>query len=202
MPTSATPGAPVPSLSAAELADALLDSQGVGRRHHGRACSTIGSGRLWNRIGRLAGTDLIWCLEDDVIPPPDALERLLDRMGPTVDAVTAQYPSRVVPGCSVAWRYDDMETGYVTHLPRGRGVEQIGGCGLGCTLVRAEVFRAGPARSAGEAVGYDCNLWLDLARRGGTLLIDWDLGCDHRITLARPTDDGRAAVLGPRGAMA
>ena len=191
----------VKGLSAAELADAPLDPQGVGRRQHGRALNDR-VGALWNRIGRLARTDLVWCLEDDVIPPPETLGRLLDRMGPTIDAVTAHYPSRVVPGCSVAWRYDDMETGYATHLPRGRGVERIGGCGLGCTLVRAEVFRAGPARSAGEAVGYDGNLWLDLARRGGTLLIDWDLGCDHRITPARPADDGRAAGLGPQDASA
>ncbi len=184
----------VEELSAAELADAPLDPEGLGRRQHGRALNDR-VGALWNRIGRLARTDLIWCLEDDVIPPADALERLLEGMGPSIDAVTAHYPSRVVPGCSVAWRYGDMETGFVTHLPRGRGLESIGGCGFGCTLVRSEVFRAGPARSAGEAVGYDCNIWLDLGRRGGTVLVDWDLACEHRCTPNDLTEAGRSARL-------
>ncbi|WP_169977586.1 glycosyltransferase family 2 protein [Tautonia rosea] len=170
----------VAGLSASELADAPLDEGEQGRRRHGRAVNHR-VGAIWNRIGQLARTDLVWCLEDDVIPPPDALDRLLDRMGPMVDGVTANYRSRVVPGCSVAWRYTNLETGDLVHLEGGTGLESIGGTGLGCALVRREVFRAGPARSGGEAVGYDCNLWLDVARRGGTVLIDWDLRCEHRI---------------------
>ncbi|WP_161602074.1 glycosyltransferase family 2 protein [Tautonia marina] len=170
----------VAGLSASELADAPLDEGEQGRRRHGRAVNHR-VGAIWNRIGQLAQTDLIWCLEDDVIPPADALDRLLDRMGPTVDGVTANYRSRVVPGCSVAWRYTNLETGELVHLEGGAGLEPIGGTGLGCALVRRGVFREGPARSGGEAVGYDCNLWLDVARRGGTVLIDWELRCEHRI---------------------
>jgi glycosyltransferase involved in cell wall biosynthesis len=185
----------VESVAAAELADAPLEPGGLGRRRHGRALNDR-VGALWNRIGQLVKTDLVWCVEDDVIPPPGALRRLLDAMGPNVDAVTASYASRVVPGCEVAWRYDDLRSGYVTHLPRGRGVEEIGGCGFGCALVRADVFRAGPARSAGEAVGYDCNIWLDLARRGGQVLIDWDLACEHRVAPGRAGGRGRARARG------
>jgi hypothetical protein len=176
----------VPGLSARELADAPIDLLEQGGRRHGRELNDR-IGAIWNRIGRLAHTDLIWCLEDDVIPPPDALDRLLDRMAPEVDGVTASYRSRVAPDCRVAWDYTDLEAGTLAHLRGGTGVEPIGGAGLGCALVRREVFLAGPARSAGEAIGYDCNLWLDVARRGGTLLIDWDLECDHRCDPARPT---------------
>lgn len=178
----------VAGLSASDLADAPLDERGQGRRRHGRSLNHR-VGALWNRIGQLVETDLVWCLEDDVIPPPDALDRLLDRMGPMVDGVTASYRSRVVPGCRVAWRYTDLETGDLVHLEAGTGVEAIGGAGLGCALVRREVFRAGPARSGGEAVGYDCNLWLDVARRGGTLLMDWDLRCEHRIGVSECEED-------------
>jgi hypothetical protein len=189
----------VAGLSASELADAPLEEGELGRRRHGRALNHR-VGALWNRIGQLVETDLVWCLEDDVIPPADALDRLLDRMGPMVDGVTASYRSRVVPGCQVAWRYKDLETGDPIHLEAGTGVEAIGGTGFGCALVRREVFRAGPARSGGEAVGYDCNLWLDVARRGGTLLMDWDLRCEHRIGLSGCDVSGDA--LKDVGAMA
>jgi GT2 family glycosyltransferase len=179
--------------TAVEVADAPLDDRGLGRRRYGRMLNDR-VGALWNRIGQLVNTDLVWCLEDDVVPPADALERLLDRMNARVDGVTACYRSRVVPGRCVAWRYTDLETGALVHLPRGRGVERIGGCGMGCVLVRRDVFRAGPARSAGEAVGYDCNIWLDVARREGTLLIDWDLSCEHRFDPG-PAAAGRQATV-------
>lgn len=166
--------------TARAVADAPLVEGELGRRRFGRELNHH-VGALWNRIGQLAHTDLVWCLEDDVVPPPDALERLLDRMNPTVDAVTAAYESRVVPNCCVAWTYESLQSGRVRHLRRGAGVEAIGGCGFGCVLARRELFSAGPARSAGEAVGFDCNFWLDLARRGGKVLMDWDVFCEHRI---------------------
>jgi hypothetical protein len=183
----------VPGLSARELADAPIDLFEQGGRRHGRELNDR-IGAIWNRIGQLCHTDLIWCLEDDVIPPPDALDRLLDRMAPEVDGVTASYRSRVAPDCRVAWNYTDLQAGTLAHLQGGTGVEAIGGAGLGCALVRREVFKAGPARSAGEAIGYDCNLWLDVARRGGTLLIDWDLECDHRCDPPSPTSPPDALV--------
>ncbi|QDV38811.1 glycosyltransferase [Tautonia plasticadhaerens] len=190
----------VPGLSARELADArpVLGQQG-GRRHGRELNDRVGA--IWNRIGQLVRTDLVWCLEDDVIPPPEALDRLLDRMGPDVDGVSASYRSRVVPDHRVAWRYRDLDTGELIHLRGGSGLEAIGGAGLGCALVRREVFLAGPARSAGDAVGYDCNLWLDVARRGGTLLMDWDLECDHRVDPPPPAEMAGAVGGRDRGGL-
>ena len=102
-------------------------------------------------------------------------------MSPMVDAVTASYRSRVVPNACVAWNYENRPPYRVLHLKQRTGVEQIGGCGFGCVLVRREVFQAGPARSAGEAIGFDCNFWLNLQRKHGKLLIDWDVQCEHRL---------------------
>lgn len=177
--------------TAVEVADAPLDPVGLGRRRYGRMLNDR-VGAIWNRIGQLVNTDLVWCVEDDVIPPPEALDRLMDRMNAQLDAVTGSYRSRVVPGRCVAWNYTNLETGALVHLPPGKGVERIGGCGMGCALVRRDVFQAGPARSAGEAVGYDCNLWLDVARRGGVLVMDWGLSCEHRIEAC--AGNGRVAV--------
>lgn len=181
----------VSGLPAQCLADAPLDTDGQGRRLHGRQLNHR-VGAIWNRIGQLANTDLIWCLEDDVLAPPNTLETLLSRMSPTVDAVTASYPSRVVPDACVAWNYENRPPYRVVHLNQRTGVEQIGGCGFGCVLVRRELFRDGPARSAGEAIGFDCNFWLNLQQKRGKLLIDWDVQCEHRL---------RFEAINPKGGL-
>lgn len=135
---------------------------------------------LWGRIGQLATTDLIWALEDDTIPPPYAFERLASRFSPQVDAVSGCYPGRGHAWC--IWEHESLDPLRVRTLNRSAGLQTIGGCGMGCVLLRRSVLTAGPARSAGQGAGhkwYDWNLWADLARRGGSVQVDWDVVCDH-----------------------
>lgn len=127
----------------------------------------------WARIGRLVQTDLTWCVEDDVIPTPDTLERLLSRLNSQLDAVSAAYFCRRTKQ-PVAWRIID---GAEHHMPRTSGVEAIDGCGLGCVLLRSHVLRAAPLLSD---EWYDFALWRRLKKQGKTrVAIDWDTVAQH-----------------------
>lgn len=140
---------------------------------------------IWNRIGQLVSTDFIWCLEEDVIPPRYALERLVEALGPQTDAVTAAYPNRHPEHPWCAFEFPSLSPLRGRHVLRNAGCETIGGCGLGCVLLRKEILQDRPARSLGDAVEgarwYDWNLWADAARVGQRLVIDWDVMCEHLI---------------------
>lgn len=176
----------VEGLSNREVADAPVDA--AGKRPHAAQIMHRVAG-AWNRIGQLASTDLVWCLEDDVIPPEDALERLLSSMAPDVAAVSGAYRSRYTENY-VAWDWASLDPLRMTHLPRIKGhVQPIGGCGMGCVLVRRQELTAAPARSAGDGRlacdWYDPNFWAGVAHRHQVdrqhrVLIDWDVLCEHR----------------------
>jgi len=80
-------------------------------------------------MGLRSGADALWFIEEDVIPPLDALAESMILLR-SFDAVAVDYPVgsvREAWGCAV--RDDDAHVLW---------------CGLGCTLVRAEVFRKVP----------------------------------------------------------
>jgi hypothetical protein len=98
-------------------------------------------------------------------------------MDAQTDAVTGAYLSRVSQPNFVAWEYPGLSS--MEYARRGVGVERIGGCGFGCVLARRNVFDRA-ARSSGDLIGYDCNLWADVNRQGGVVKIDWNILCEHR----------------------
>lgn len=137
---------------------------------------------VWNRIGQAISTDLVWCLEDDNLPQRDTLAKLLASMRADVDAVFAPYIARTGDWC--CWEYASLDPPRVAMIKnRGVGVEKIGGCGFGCTLVRRDVFAQGPFRSLGSPPHghnwFDANVWADVARRGRAVLCDWEAVVDH-----------------------
>jgi glycosyltransferase involved in cell wall biosynthesis len=166
----------VEGMPSADLADCEIDESRFCKKIHGAEINHHVAG-LWNRLGQLARTDLVWCVEDDVIPPPHALEQLIGDMDMQADAVTAAYPSRVTPGKFCAWEYDPWRL-----LDRGVGLARIGGCGFGCVLARRSVFDR-PAHSQGDHAGYDLNLWADVNRQGGVVKVDWNVLCEHKGAL-------------------
>lgn len=145
---------------------------------------------IWNRIGQIVTTDYIWCLEEDVIPPRHALERLVKTLGPQTDAATAAYPNRhpAHPWCAI--EFTSLSPVQARHPARSVGVESIGGCGLGCVLLRTEILRDHVARSRGDCDAghrwYDWNLWADAFRNGRRLVINWDVVCDHWMEPSEP----------------
>lgn len=136
----------------------------------------------WNRIAQLVQTDLILCLEDDIIPPVNAIERLLHAMRQDTAAVAAAYEGR---GCRwVVKDFASLDPLRPVEKNLLGGVEVCGAPGLGCVLVRKEALQSVPMRSDGTGAGhpwFDWNLWADIARQPelGRVLIDGDLVCDH-----------------------
>lgn len=136
----------------------------------------------WNRIAQLVQTDLVLCLEDDVIPPANCLDRMLRAFRPDVAAVAAPYFGR--NNSWVAKDFTSLSPIRINekHLPGG--VETCDAPGLGCVLVRRQALQSVPMRSNGEDPDghrwFDWNFWADVKRQGlGVVKIDGDLVCDH-----------------------
>jgi GT2 family glycosyltransferase len=142
------------------------------RTEHATAVN-LACARIYNRIAREVSTPFVLIVEDDILPPPGVIERLLRAMDQWTAAVAAPYRSRLF-GDYVAW--DD----HTHHYAGGEGVRTIGGCGFGCLLLRRAAF-------AGETFhfGFAESDWFDPAfcRRlrlaGWTIKIDWSQECAH-----------------------
>lgn len=77
-------------------------------------------------MGMATNADLLWFIEEDVIPPQDALERSLALLDEGWDVAAVDYP------------VGSPESGWGCLVRDGKG--DIEWCGLGCTLIRREVF--------------------------------------------------------------
>jgi len=87
------------------------------------------------------GYDYLLSIDSDIAFERDILKKLLahDR-----DVVSGMYIQRR-PGIHVLELYEHNNRGGVSNIPyekiKGRGLVEIAGCGFGCVLVKAEVFR-------------------------------------------------------------
>src|SRR6185312_1185470 len=96
------------------------------RRHYADGVR-LACARIYNRMARESTTAYTLVVEDDIVPPLDAIEQLLREMDPNTATVTGAYRSRYT-GDYVVWNDQGM------HIPRGIGVEEVGGSGFGCVL--------------------------------------------------------------------
>jgi hypothetical protein len=80
-------------------------------------------------------THLFW-LDSDVLPPPDALERLLAHDKQVVGGV---YHLKEPPHPPLVYDLDPYRP--LELPPEEGGLRRVGGVGLGCALVRAEVYQ-------------------------------------------------------------
>jgi hypothetical protein len=128
--------------------------------------------RIYNRMARAIETPFAFVLEDDVIPPCDVIDRLMKSMDRNVIAVSGAYPSRYAAGY-VAW----LNPGQ--HLSLGSGVQEIGGCGFGCLLLRRDVIETEHfANVTDEHPDYDVNFF-QRHRGKGKVRIDWSVQAEH-----------------------
>ncbi len=129
--------------------------------------------RIYNRMVREIVTPFVLVLEDDIIPPPGVIDRLLRAMDQRTGAVGVPYRSRL-HGDYVAWN-DEGD-----HLHGGEGVEAIGGCGFGCLLLRRSVLLGETlSYGFGEPPDFDPAFCRRLRRNGWTIKIDWSQECRH-----------------------
>ena len=136
---------------------------------------------IWNRISQQVTTDLIWCLEDDVIPPKNCLRKIISKFRYDIDAICVPYPGRY--GNWNVWEYHKWDTGpaiyeYETRLTRG--LRQVGGCGFGCVVLRTKFMRDWPLQSISRGLRwYDPLFWLYMYRRHANVYCDWTQVADH-----------------------
>lgn len=134
------------------------------------------------RIVKVEGYDYLMTVEDDILPPPDALEKMI-----AVDADIAYgvYCFRKgKPTINVA-RPDDQQQSYslpnnLAEWQRNFGnVIDCGGLGLGCTLIKREVFDVLTFHSV-PGHDADTQLSIDARRLGLSQKCDTTVLCGHR----------------------
>jgi glycosyltransferase involved in cell wall biosynthesis len=133
------------------------------------------------------GYNYLFAVDSDIAFAPDTLVKLLSH---DKDLVSGIYVQRI-PGRHTIEIMRKNNQGGVSHVDwneiRGQGLIQIEGCGFGCVLVKAEVFKAIPyphflyhsaidhANTLSEDVHF-CNQMRD---RGFSLWADTSIICDH-----------------------
>jgi hypothetical protein len=151
----------------AGLADVDRRQPGVDRAVSLACC------RIYNRLVESVDANYVWVLEDDVIPPDDAAERLLRCYTPHTAAVSGAYPSRYDPAY-VVWGWD----GQRVPRPTGGGVQEIAGSGFGCLMVRAEHVRHYVFALPRGQRWYDPAFFASIPR-DRKVLVNWNCECQH-----------------------
>lgn len=123
-------------------------------------------------------THVLW-LDTDMRFPKDTLCRLLAHDKPIV---AASYATRRIPCKTVAFANDHDWTNVYTS-PESTGLEKVAAVGMGCMLVKAEVFQKMPKpyfaigynAKAESFVGEDIYFCRKAREMGHEVLIDHDL---------------------------
>lgn len=126
--------------------------------------------RIYNAIASSRLTDYVWILEDDVVPPDDACERLLRGFDETTASVSAVYPSRFDQQPCV---WDQHRQHYRTSSP---GLQAVHGNGFGCVVLRRGVLQRTAFRHHDD---FDRLFYDELAVAGWTTKVDWSVACQH-----------------------
>lgn len=136
------------------------------------------------------GYDALFCVEADMLIPPDALAKLA-RIG--ADVVYGLYCWRHEPGLGLWNCYPVVEPtrGFsITNIPdEARAtwghIAIVGGLGLGCTLIQRKVLESGPFHHAyggvDRAIPVHCDWMLaeDCQNNGFTQAMDLSVVCGH-----------------------
>lgn len=129
--------------------------------------------KIYNFLKTELTTELVWILEDDVIPPLDVARSLLEHFDERTVSVAAPYRSRFHSGY-VAW--DERS---VTYREPQEGVTRVGGNGFGCTILRSESLRQTAFSHALRIPDFDGAFYATLQRKGEVCKINWDVECEH-----------------------
>ncbi len=136
---------------------------------------------LYNRGLLLLTDEFVLTLEDDVIPQRlDAIERLMQHMGPRVAAVSGVYRHRYRQQQACAFR---IPWGSAPMLPLdGPEIERVGGTGFGCLLLRRSVLnRYGLSGDDARRPHYDVDIGSRLVSDGWKWILDRGVRCEHLV---------------------
>jgi glycosyltransferase involved in cell wall biosynthesis len=142
--------------------------------------------RAYNTLLATCDTPFTLTIEDDNIPEPEALRKMLQTFEADVVAVVAPYPC-LIRGYQMVWRRNG-EGRNVHFLQRRTGVEEVDGSGFGCSLFRTDALRKIHIYTR---VHEKPRVWYDYVsfshlREQGRVLCNWDVDVQHLQT-NRPT---------------
>lgn len=168
-------------VDATDYPDVRLYTQDVARpgvadadRHDGKVRSEVQTAvaSIYRRAVAELTTDYAVIVEDDIVPPVDAISRLMDSMNEETASVSAAYPHRFESGV-VAWHRIG------SCLQNGSGVVDVGGNGFGCVLLRSEVLRRIAITTDGVTPDYDIAWYQQLRETKWRARLDWSIRCEH-----------------------
>lgn len=144
--------------------------------------------RIYNRLREELTTDYVWVLEDDIIPPVDALSLLLKSFDENVASVSAPYRSRF-DGRYLVWSRERQGSAGVHQLcrplPDRPQVQEVRGSGFGCIVLRSEVLNQRPfSLPPGESC-FDVRFFRALGDHWKRL-VDWTCECQHLQNIPQP----------------
>lgn len=125
---------------------------------------------IYNRLVQELTTEFVWILEDDILPPLNVCSRLMWGFDEQTVSVAAPYRSRFGDRY-VAWD----ENGRNYREPNA-GLQHVGGNGLGCALIRGELFRR---QYFSEDEDCDREFYQTTQAAGLTVKLDWSCLCEH-----------------------
>ena len=141
----------------------------------------VAMARIYNRMAREARTRYVGVIEDDVIPPDDACERLLRGFDRETVSVSGMYFSRY-DGMPCAWDQDGNRFPEPTER-----LQLVHGNGFGCVVLRGAVLRSTVFLVDGD---YDRTFYRQMERAGWNAKVDWRVLCRHRSAHAEPRPSG------------
>lgn len=135
----------------------------------------------YNTLLTCCPTEYVLVIEDDIVPEPAALKKMLKTVDAYTAAVVAHYECHI-QGHSLVWY--TTKKGDV-HFPRRKeGIEEVGGSGFGCSLFRVSDLRKNPFYTR---VHHTPPEWYDhitykTLQRYGKVLCNWDIDVEHLQT--------------------
>jgi FkbM family methyltransferase len=131
--------------------------------------------------------DYLLSVDSDIVLPRDALKKML---AADKDIISGLYIQRI-PGTQTVELYMDTPGGGCTNIPysllENRGVVEIAACGMGCALIKSEVFRQmeyphffyKEALTMKDTVSEDVYFCMKARGIGFKVWADTTIKCDH-----------------------
>jgi FkbM family methyltransferase len=145
--------------------------------------------QIRNLIGDWAKRyDYLFSIDSDIVLPRDVLTKML---AADKDIISGLYIQRI-PNTHTLEVYMDTQNGGCTNIPyrliKDRGLVEIAACGMGCALIKSEVFRKMPyphffykeAINHADTVSEDVFFCMKARQNGFVVWADTSIECDHK----------------------
>lgn len=138
-----------------------------------REAVQIAVAKIYRMMLRETTDEFLWIIEDDVIPPLDAGQKLLSQLDRHVMSVSGCYRSPYADRFTAWIEYGN----HIHQLPPSPQI--IGGNGFGCVIIRRQALLEHGIQHATPTGDYDINLYANAAASHWQAVLHPDVICDH-----------------------